>query len=47
MCYDWFKHKISREIYDDRLNRGVCVNCGSWKHIAYNCPDDLGKVQGN
>jgi len=47
MHYDWFKDKMTREIYDDRLNRGICINCGSWQHIAYNCPDESGKAHRN
>lgn len=44
--YEWFKDKISKNTFDERIQNGVCVLCGSWKHIVYNCPDttDLGKA---
>jgi hypothetical protein len=44
--YEWFKDSITKEQYEDRIKRGLCVLCSSWLHVAYKCPEvkNLGKV---
>ena len=44
--YEWFKDSITKEQYEDRMKKGLCVLCGSWLHIVYKCPEvkHLGKV---
>ncbi|KAJ1910935.1 hypothetical protein H4219_006089 [Mycoemilia scoparia] len=35
--YEWFKNVVTKDKFDDRLARRVCIGCGE-RHLWRNCP---------